>query len=132
MSNTIVITTLDSVTVNGKPVGSITNALGNGNATAQEIHDALSAYVAPLLSAQSDKATLQSSLDSMMLAFNAATTDEERAPIIAQANALTTSGQLKLLQDAAAKHQADLTAAQAKISALTPQPTPMPTPDPSA
>lgn len=129
--NIIVITSFSNATLNGLP-GAVCDLISNHPAAAADIQRAAVAYEATLKAGAASASKLQSSLDSLMLAFNAATTEEQRAPIIAQANALTTSGQLKLLQDAAAKHQADLTAAQTKIAALAPQPTPMPTPAPSA
>lgn len=118
--NTIIIKTIDDVTVNGAPCGSITNVIANKNATPQEAHDALAAFITSKDQALVNTKTLQGQIDSLMLAFNAAKTPEEQAPIIAQANALTTAGQLAILQKKEAEHQANLTATQAQIAALTP------------
>lgn len=128
--NNIVITSLSNATLNGLP-GAICDLIANHPDAAADIQRAAVAYEATLnlaislanaalTSTQSQLSTLNGNFNQLMIDYNAATTPAAKDIVVAKANALTTAGQLAILQKKEAEHQANLTITQAQIAALTP------------
>lgn len=115
--NTIVISSIDSVTVNGIACGSITNVITNKNATSQEAHDALVSYVTGLQSQITANSTLQGNVDRIVeaaIALNS--TDPAVQALVTEASALSSTSRRAAAQAAVDKATADLAAAQAALA----------------
>lgn len=131
MSTILVITDIDHVTVNGTACGSITNVIANRNATPQESHDALVAYVASLQSqiatqtaaattATAALNTLHGQVDTIVESAIAAGSDVTALQAcVAQAAPLSSPFRLAAKQAEVTKLQAALEAAQAAVAAHT-------------
>lgn len=126
--NTIVISSIDNVTVNGIACGSITNVITNKNATSQEAHDALASYVTGLQTqiatqttaastAVAANATLQGNVDRIVQAAIALnSTDPAVQALVTEASALSSTSRKAAAQTAVDKAAADLAAAQAALA----------------
>lgn len=126
--NIIVISDIDHVTVNGTDCGSITNVIANKNATPQEAHDALAAYVAGLQAqitaqtadanaATATSATLQGNVDNIVekaISLNSA--DPAVQALVTEASALSSNSRKAKAQALVDKAAADLAAAQAALA----------------
>jgi hypothetical protein len=128
MSNsTIYISSLDSIIVDGKQCGSITNAIANKNAPPQQLHDALTAWhTAQVQSAGAMSiAKVQTALDthSAELAAAVATAGDPATVLVSVkglSDALNT--QTSASRKAAhAKKLAEAQAALAKLQAAAPE-----------